>query len=34
MPHSEAAEEDDLKITVEEVRKCVKRLKMMKVNVG
>ena len=33
VPHSEAAEENDLEITVEEVRKCVKRLKMM-VNVG
>ena len=33
VPHSEAAEEDDLEITVEEVRKCVKRLKVM-VNVG
>ena len=26
--HSEAAEEDDLKIMVEEVRRCVKRLKI------
>ena len=30
VPHSEAAEEDDLEITVEEVRKCVERLKMRK----
>ena len=30
VPHSEAAEEDDLEITVEEVRRCVKRLKMRK----
>ena len=30
VPHSEAAEEDDLELTVEEVRRCVKRLEMGK----
>ena len=30
VPHSEATEEDDLEITLEEVRKCVERLKMRK----
>ena len=30
VPHSEAAEEDDLEITVEEGRKCVERFKMRK----
>ena len=34
MPHSEAAEKDDLEITVEEVRKCVNRKDSMKYEDG
>ena len=30
VPHSKVAEEDDLEMMVEEVRRCVKRLKMRK----
>ena len=30
VPHSEGAEKDDLEIMVEEVRRCVKRLRMRK----